>query len=113
VHDATGPYAVEELLVSGDTTDRASCAIASRPPRAGYAKHRKLEDWAMLKLAGDLVVGDVYTERSQYRLARRYRVIELKPGPVSTIVRVVIENTTTGKRSVTGFFRVNRVEVEG
>ena len=67
----------------------------------------------MLKLAGDLVVGDVYTERSQHRAAHSYRVIELKPGPVSSIVRVVIENISTGELGVTDFFRVNRVEVEG
>ena len=67
----------------------------------------------MLKRAGDLVVGDVYTERSQHRAAHSYRVIELRPGPITSSVRVVIENTTTGKRGVTAFFRVNRVKVEG
>ena len=67
----------------------------------------------MLKNAGDLVVGNVYTERPQkQRLARSYRVVELRPGPITTIVRVVAESTTTGKRAVTDFFRVNRVQVE-
>ena len=49
------------------------------------------------KYAGDLRVGDVWTERLQYRVARSYRVIEIAPGLASTTMRVTAESVTTGR----------------
>jgi hypothetical protein len=63
------------------------------------------------KSAGELVRGDVYTERPHQGLARSYRVVAIRPGFAPTIVEVTGESITTGKRTVRNLFRVNRVEI--
>jgi hypothetical protein len=66
----------------------------------------------MLKYAGELRVGDAWTERRQGRAARIYQVIAIAPGLAPTTVRVTAACVTTGQRCTMDFFRVNRVEVE-
>jgi hypothetical protein len=63
------------------------------------------------KNAGDLVPGDVYTERPYQGAARSYRVVAIKPGFARTTVEVTSESITTGKRTVRNLFRANRVEI--
>jgi len=45
----------------------------------------------MRKYAGELRVGDVWTERPQNRVAQSYRVIGIAPGLASTTMRVIAE----------------------
>jgi hypothetical protein len=61
------------------------------------------------KYAGELRVGDVWTERAGDREARSYRVIALAPDLVT--IRVIGSCLTTGQRRTMDFFIVNRVEV--
>ena len=63
------------------------------------------------KYAGELRVGDVWTERPQNRVAQSYRVIAIVPGLAPTTMRVTAESVTTGQRRTVDFFLVNRVEV--
>ena len=63
------------------------------------------------KNAGDLVPGDVYTERPYQGLARSCRVIAIRSGFAPTVVEVTSESITTGKRNVRNLFRHNRVEI--
>jgi hypothetical protein len=63
------------------------------------------------KYAGDLRVGDVWTERPQQRAAQSYRVMAIEPGLAPTTIRVTAESITTGQRRTVDFFLVNRVEV--
>jgi len=65
----------------------------------------------MRKYAGELRVGDVWTERPQNRVAQSYRVIGIAPGLTSATMRVTAESVTTGQRRTVGFFLFNRVEV--
>jgi hypothetical protein len=65
----------------------------------------------MLKNAGELRVGDVWTERPQGRSARSFRAIAISPGLAPTTIRVIGECVTTGRRRRMDFFLVNRVEV--
>ena len=65
----------------------------------------------MRKYAGELRVGDIWTEHPQHRAARSYRVIAIEPGLAPTIIRVTGESVTTGHRRTMNFFLVNRVEV--
>jgi hypothetical protein len=65
----------------------------------------------MVKYAGELRVGDVWTERPQNRVAQGYRVIAIAPGLAPTTIRVTAESATTGQRRTVDFFLVNRVEV--
>jgi hypothetical protein len=65
----------------------------------------------MWKYAGELRVGDVWTEHPQQRAARTYRVIEVASGLAPTTMRVTGECVTTGQRRTTDFFLVNRIEV--
>ena len=65
----------------------------------------------LLKYAGELRVGDVWTERPQGRAARTYRVIAIAPGLASTTVRVTAACVTTGQRRTLNFFLVNRIKV--
>jgi hypothetical protein len=69
-------------------------------------------DLDMLKYAGELRVGDIWTERPQGRAARTYRVTTIAPGLAPTTVRVTAACVTTGQRCTMDFFRVNRVEVQ-
>jgi hypothetical protein len=39
------------------------------------------------------------------------RVIKTCPGNAATIVEVTVESAKTGRRSVSNFFRTNRVEI--
>jgi hypothetical protein len=63
------------------------------------------------KYAGELRVGDIWTERRKNRAVRSYRVITIAPGLAPITIRVTGECVTTGKRRTTDFFLVNRVEV--
>jgi hypothetical protein len=63
------------------------------------------------KYAGELRVGDIWTERHRHRAARSYRVIAIAPGLASITLRVTGESVTTGHRRTMDFFLVNRVEV--
>jgi hypothetical protein len=65
----------------------------------------------MRKYAGELRVGDLWTERPQTRAAHSYRVIAITPGLAPITVRVTGECVTTGRRRTMDFFRVNKVEV--
>jgi hypothetical protein len=65
----------------------------------------------LLKLAGELRVGDIFTERPQGRAARTYRVIAIAPGLTRSTLRVTAACVTTGQRRTLNFFLVNRVEV--
>jgi hypothetical protein len=68
-------------------------------------------EFDLLKYAGELRVGDIWTERPQGRAARTYRVIAVSPGLAPTTVRVTAACVTTGERRTMNFFLVNRVEV--
>ena len=65
----------------------------------------------MWKYAGELRVGDVWTERPQQRAARTYRVIAIEPGLAPTTTRVTGQSVTTGQQRTVDFFLVNRVKV--
>ena len=62
------------------------------------------------KYAGELRVGDIWTERRKDRAARSYRIIAIAPGLAPITIRVTGECVTTGKRRTTDFFLVNQVE---
>ena len=63
------------------------------------------------KYAGELRVGDIWTERRKDRVVRSYRVIAIAPGLAPITMRVTGESVTTGRRRTMDFFLVNRVEV--
>jgi hypothetical protein len=65
----------------------------------------------MWKYAGELRVGDVWTERPQDRAAQSYRVMAIEPGLAPTTMRVTATTVTTGRQRTLDFFLVNRVEV--
>jgi hypothetical protein len=65
----------------------------------------------MWKYAGELRVGDVWTERPQNRVAQSYRVITIEPGLARTTMRVIATSVATGQRRTVDFFLANRVEV--
>jgi hypothetical protein len=65
----------------------------------------------MRKYAGELRVGDIWTECRPDRAVRSYRVIAIAPGLAPITIRVTGECVTTGQRRTTDFFLVNRVEV--
>ena len=65
----------------------------------------------MRKCAGELRVGDVWTERPHGRASLSYRVIAIAPGLASTTMRVTGECVTTGQQRTMDLFLVNRVEV--
>jgi hypothetical protein len=64
----------------------------------------------MWKYAGELRVGDVWTERGS-RGSRSYRVTEIAPGPAPITISVTGSCVTTGEHRTIDFFPVNRVEV--
>jgi hypothetical protein len=64
----------------------------------------------MWKYAGELRVGDVWTERTESRGTRSYRVIAIEPGLALTTM-VTGSCVTTGQRRTMDFFLVSRVEV--
>ena len=65
----------------------------------------------MWKYAGELRVGDVWTERPQGRATPSYRVIAIAPGLAPTTMRVTGAHVTTGKQRTIDFFLINQVEV--
>ena len=65
----------------------------------------------MWKYAGELRVGDVWTERPQGRAPNSYRIITIEPGLAPITVRVKAVSVITGKQRMFDFFLVNRVEV--
>jgi hypothetical protein len=73
---------------------------------------------AEYKQAGDLVPGDVYIMRINYKRPRdqTYRVTGISPGPASTIINVWVESVDGDRpkvRRTISFFKVNRVEMVG
>jgi hypothetical protein len=65
----------------------------------------------MLKYAGELRVGDVWTERTENGDTRGYRVIAIARGLTPVTVTVTGSCVITGQRRMMDFFTVNRVEV--
>jgi hypothetical protein len=65
----------------------------------------------MLKYAGELRVGDVWTKRTESGDARRYRVIAIARDLAPITIRVIGSCVTTGQRRMVDLFPVNRVEV--
>jgi hypothetical protein len=65
----------------------------------------------MLKYAGELRVGDIWTERTAGRGTRSYRVIATAPGLGPTTIMVTGLCVTTGRRRTMEFFVVNRMEI--
>ena len=65
----------------------------------------------MWKYAGELRVGDAWTERTGGHDTRSYRVIAIAPGRPLITIRVTGSCVTTGQRRTMDFFPVNRVEV--
>ena len=86
-----------------------------RSPRYRARRKRFIQERGnvakMLKYAGELRVGDVWTERPQGRAARTYRVIAIAPGLAQTTIRVTAACVTTGQLRTMDFFRINRLEV--
>ena len=66
----------------------------------------------MWKYAGELRVGDVWTE-PEGRGSRSYRVIEIAPGPARSTITVTGSSVTTGQLRTIDLFPVNRVKVRG
>ena len=65
----------------------------------------------MPKYAGELRVGDVWTERPRGRSPHSYRIIRIEPGLTPTTKRMMAVSVITGKQRTFDFFLVNRVEV--
>ena len=65
----------------------------------------------MWKYAGELRVGDVWTERPQGRPPHSYRIIRIEPRLAPITVRVKAVSVITGKQRTSDSFLVNRVEV--
>jgi hypothetical protein len=65
------------------------------------------------KYAGQLRVGDVWTEQAGGDSARDYRVIEIAPGPARSTITVTGSSVTTGQLCTIDLFAVNRVKVRG
>ena len=65
----------------------------------------------MPKYAGELRVGDIWTERPQGRAPHTFRIIRIEPGLAPITVRVKAVSVITGKQRTFDFFLVNRVEV--
>jgi hypothetical protein len=65
----------------------------------------------MWKYAGELRVGDVWTEHKRGHYKRDYRVTEIAPGPAPTTVTVTGSCLTTGEERTIDLFPVSRVEV--
>jgi hypothetical protein len=65
----------------------------------------------MLKYAGELRVGDVWTERTSDRGTHSYRVIATAPGLGPITIKVIGLCVTTGRRRMMEFFVINRIQV--
>jgi hypothetical protein len=65
----------------------------------------------MWKYAGELRVGDVWTERTRRRDTRSYRVIAMARGPAPATITVTGSCVTTSQQRTMDFFLFNRVEV--
>jgi hypothetical protein len=65
----------------------------------------------MLKYAGELRVGDVWTERTDDGDTHDYRVIAIARDLAPITIRVTGSCLTTGQQRMMDFFTVNRVEV--
>jgi hypothetical protein len=65
----------------------------------------------MLKYAGELRVGDVWTERTESGDTRGYRVIAVARDLAPIIIRVTGSCVTTGRRRLMDFVTVDRVQV--
>ena len=65
----------------------------------------------MFKYAGELHVGDVWTERTEDGHNRGYRVIAIAPGLSPITIRVTGACVTTGQQRIMDFCLVCRVKV--
>ena len=65
----------------------------------------------MRKYAGELRVGDVWTERQKNRAPQAYRVVAIAPGLAQSTIRVTAASVTTGQHRTVDLFLVNRVEI--
>jgi hypothetical protein len=65
----------------------------------------------MWKYAGELRVGDVWTERTKGRAPASYRIVRIEPGLAPVTVRVKAVSAITGKQRTFDFFLVNRVKI--
>jgi hypothetical protein len=65
----------------------------------------------MWKYAGELRLGDVWTERSGGNAGRDFRVVTIGPGPAATMITVTGSCVITGEMRTMDFLLVNRVMV--
>ena len=65
----------------------------------------------MWKYAGELRVGDVWTERTADRALRSYRVTEIERSPGLSAMAVTGTCVTTGEERTMDFLPLNRVKV--
>jgi hypothetical protein len=65
----------------------------------------------MLKYAGELCIGDIWTERTSGRNTHSYRVIATAPGPGPITINVTGLSVITGRRRTMEFCVINRVHV--
>jgi hypothetical protein len=66
----------------------------------------------MWKYAGELRIGDIWTERTVGRGMDSYRVTTLAPGSAPTTIRVTGSCLATGEQRTMDLFLVNRVKVQ-
>jgi hypothetical protein len=65
----------------------------------------------MWKYAGELDVGDIWTERTVDHKTRSYRVTEIARGPALTLIEVTGSCVTTGEQRTLDIFPLSRVRV--
>jgi hypothetical protein len=65
----------------------------------------------MWKYAGQLRVGDLWTERTEDRGARSYRVTDIERGPGLSVMTVTGTCVTTGEEHTMDLLPLNRVTV--
>jgi hypothetical protein len=65
----------------------------------------------MWKYAGELRIGDLWTERAADRAIHSYRVTDIERGPGLSPMTVTGTCVTTGKEHTMDFFPLNRVKV--
>jgi hypothetical protein len=65
----------------------------------------------MWKYAGELRIGDLWTDRTEGGGTRSYRVIAIARGPAMTAMRVTGTCVITGDEQTIDLFPINRVKV--
>ena len=64
----------------------------------------------MWKYAGELRIGDLWTDRTEGRGTRSYRVTDIARGPAMTAMTVTGTCVITGEEHTIDLFPLNRVE---